>query len=44
MHVRQKNFLEGRNIQTTSSDALEGSTAYIHENPWLSVDGHEVSS
>jgi hypothetical protein len=44
MHVRQKNLLEGRNIQATSADALEGSTADIYENPWRSVDGQEVSS
>jgi len=44
MHVRKKNLLERRKVQATSSDALEGSTACIYENPRLSVDGEDVSS
>jgi hypothetical protein len=36
--VTQQNLLEGRNIETASSNALEGSTAGIDEKPRLPVD------
>jgi hypothetical protein len=38
VQVSQQNLLEGRKIETASSDAFEASTAGIDEKPRLPVD------
>lgn len=43
MHVGEKDLFERRQVQAAASDALEGSTACINENPCLPVDRDDIS-